>query len=183
MKKLDLKSSGVFATVYFDISIGNQPQGRIEFELSSETPLTSENFRALCTGEKGPCVTTPLKQLWYKNTIIHSVIPGFIIHGGDIIKANGSGGESIYGAKFNDENFSHSHSQAGVLSMSNIGPNTNNSQFFITLDDYPHLDDQYVAFGQVVKGLDFLKIINKYGSVKGTPRANITITDCGQIGY
>ena len=116
-----------YARVYFDINLGGQEAGRIEFELFNDTPKTSENFRALCTGEKGFCKINPERPLSYRGNLFHRVIPGFILQGGDIIKQNGTSGESIYGPKFHDENFLHSHNRAGLLSMSNCGPSTNGS--------------------------------------------------------
>ena len=126
----------------------------MEFELFNTTPKTSENFRALCTGEKG--IGTSNKPLCYKGAIFHRIIPGFMCQGGDFTKFNGTGGESIYGPKFEDENFKHRHNGRGLLSMSNCGKNTNGSQFFITFDAFPHLDGRHVVFGRLVSGLDVL---------------------------
>jgi cyclophilin family peptidyl-prolyl cis-trans isomerase len=124
--------------VFFDIQIGSQNPGRIEFELFANTPKTSENFRALCTGEKG--IGKSGKPLHYKGCPFHRVITGFMAQGGDFTARNGTGGESIYGTKFEDENFINKHTGPGLLSMANAGKNTNGSQFFITFDAFPHLD-------------------------------------------
>ena len=144
-----------YANVFFDISIGGAPAGRITFALTANTPKTSENFRALCTGEKG--VGKSGKPLHFKNGPFHRIIPGFMAQGGDFTNFNGTGGESIYGTKFEDENFLNKHTQALQLSMANAGKNTNGSQFFITFGPTPHLDGKHVVFGQVIEGMEVVR--------------------------
>ena len=135
----------VHSKVFFDITVGGQSAGRIEIELAAETPNTSENFRALCTGEKG--TGTLGKPLHFKGCAFHRVIPGFMAQGGDFTNFNGTGGESIYGPNFKDENFNLKHTGKGILSMANAGPNTNSSQFFLCFDSFPHLDGKHTVFG------------------------------------
>ncbi|XP_062066043.1 E3 SUMO-protein ligase RanBP2 isoform X3 [Lepus europaeus] len=159
--------------VFFDICADDEPLGRITMELfSNVVPQTAENFRALCTGEKG---------FGFKNSIFHRVIPDFVCQGGDITKHDGTGGKSIYGDKFEDENFDVKHTGPGLLSMANRGQNTNNSQFFITLGKAEHLDFKHVVFGFVKDGMDTVKKIESFGSPKGSVSRRISITECGQI--
>ncbi|XP_036113047.1 E3 SUMO-protein ligase RanBP2 isoform X3 [Molossus molossus] len=159
--------------VFFDVCADDEPLGRITMELFSNiVPQTAENFRALCTGEKG---------FGFKNSIFHRVIPDFICQGGDITKHDGTGGRSIYGDKFEDENFDVKHTGPGLLSMANRGRNTNNSQFFITLRKAEHLDLKHVVFGCVKDGMDTVKKIESFGSPSGSVSRRISVTECGQI--
>jgi peptidylprolyl isomerase len=168
-----------YANVFFDISIGGAPAGRITFALTANTPKTSENFRALCTGEKG--VGKSGKPLHFKNGPFHRIIPGFMAQGGDFTNFNGTGGESIYGTKFEDENFLNKHTQALQLSMANAGKNTNGSQFFITFGPTPHLDGKHVVFGQVTSGAEVVQAMANVGSPSGATKKQVIITDCGQL--
>lgn len=166
--------------VFFDMSIGSEPAGRIVMELfSDDVPKTAENFRALCTGEKG--VGRSGKPLHYKGSAFHRVIPEFMCQGGDFTAGNGTGGESIYGEKFADENFKHRHTGPGFLSMANAGPNTNGSQFFLTTVATPWLDGKHVVFGRVIEGMDVVKKIEAVGSRSGSTRQPVRIDDSGQL--
>ncbi|MBN9688540.1 MULTISPECIES: peptidylprolyl isomerase [unclassified Corallococcus] len=168
------------AKVFFDMSIGGQPAGRIVMELfSDDVPKTADNFRALCTGEKG--MGKSGKPLHFKGTPFHRVIPNFMCQGGDITLGNGYGGESIYGEKFADENFKHRHTGPGVLSMANAGPNSNGSQFFLTTATTSWLDGKHVVFGKVVEGMDVVKKIESVGSQSGATSKPVKIEDSGQL--
>lgn len=166
--------------VFFDMTIGGRPAGRIVMELfANVVPRTAENFRALCTGEKG--VGRAGKNLHYKGSTFHRVIPAFMCQGGDFTRHNGTGGESIYGEKFADENFVKRHTGTGVLSMANSGPGTNGSQFFICTAKTEWLDGKHVVFGQVVDGMDVVKAIERVGSSTGRTDQPVVVTDCGQL--
>lgn len=165
---------------FFDIKIDGKDAGRIIFTLLSDyVPKTAENFRALCTGEKG--IGKCGLPLHYKGSKFHRIIPNFMIQGGDFTNFNGTGGESIYGMKFDDELLEIDHGQEGILSMANAGPNTNGSQFFITTVPTPWLNGHHVVFGYVSDGYGVVKDIEKYGTDNGMPSANCEISDCGMI--
>ena len=161
---------------YFIIAIDGNEIGKLKFELFDEdVPKTCANFRYLCAkgldDKNVPC---------YKNSIFHRIIKEFMIQGGDFTNFNGTGGKSIYGDKFEDENFNLKHNQPGLLSMANSGPDTNGSQFFITLEETPHLDDKHVVFGILLEGFDILKKIELLSvDDKDKPLQEVKIINCG----
>ncbi|THH04196.1 hypothetical protein EW145_g5705 [Phellinidium pouzarii] len=166
-------SLAAMSKVFFDISVDNQPKGRITFKLFDDVvPKTAMNFRELATGEHG---------FGYAGSGFHRVIPQFMLQGGDFTRGNGTGGKSIYGEKFADENFKLKHDRPYLLSMANAGANTNGSQFFITTVVTPWLDGKHVVFGQVVEGQQLVKDIEGLGSQSGQPRAKVTITSSGTV--
>ena len=173
-------ASDAHAVVFFDVSIGGAAAGRLTIKLAANTPITSENFRALCTGEKGQGRAG--KPLHFKGCAFHRVIQGFMAQGGDFTAGNGTGGESIFGREFADENFVNKHTGRGILSMANAGPGTNGSQFFLCFDQTPHLNGAHVVFGQVTDGAATLDAIeaNPVGR-NDVPKKAVVITDCGQI--
>ena len=170
-------------TVFFDLSIGGKPAGRLTFELYSDAvPKTAENFRALCTGEKGTGESG--KPLHYKGSTFHRIIPSFMCQGGDFTNGNGTGGESIYGHKFEDESFGGKagiHDAPGILSMANAGPNTNGSQFFICTADTDWLNGKHVVFGTIKEGADTLRAMEAAGSQSGATSKPVVVKDCGQL--
>ncbi|CAD8074700.1 unnamed protein product [Paramecium sonneborni] len=164
-----LSNEKITHKVKIGITIDGQKEGEITLGLFGEVvPKTVENFRALCTGEKG---------LGYAGSPFHRIIPNFMIQGGDLINGNGTGGVSIYGNKFNDENFKLEH-EIGCISMANSGPNTNGCQFFITTAETHWLDGKHVVFGRVIENMDLVKKIESKGSQSGKPQANIVFDTC-----
>ncbi|KAF8500198.1 cyclophilin-like domain-containing protein [Russula emetica] len=159
------------ANVYFDIQIDGTPAGRVVFKLYDEVvPKTARNFRELATGQNG---------YGYKGSTFHRVIPNFMLQGGDFTRHNGTGGKSIYGEKFADENFNLKHTKAGLLSMANAGPNTNGSQFFVTTVVTSWLDGKHVVFGEVIEGISVVQLVENHGSSSGATKKKITIADSG----
>jgi peptidylprolyl isomerase len=169
-------------TVFLDVEIEGGETGRITFGLyGTAAPRTVENFRALCTGEKGIGKNKQNAPLHYKGSTFHRIIPEFMIQGGDFTDGNGRGGESIYGQKFEDEGFMVKHRKPFLLSMANSGPNTNGSQFFITTIKTPWLDGRHVVFGEVLEGEDLVKEMEEQGTASGAPKKKVTIVDSGAL--
>lgn len=161
-----------YCQVYFDIAIGGRRVGKVTMMLYKETPICSENFRALCTGEKG---------FGYENSIFHRIIKQFMCQGGDFTKFDGTGGKSIYGEYFPDENFDFKHDKSGLLSMANAGPNTNGSQFFITLVPCAWLNGKHTVFGEVIDGYHVIRKCEEVGSSTGTTSTEVKVIGCGQV--
>ncbi|KAL7671129.1 hypothetical protein ACOME3_006037 [Neoechinorhynchus agilis] len=167
------KMSDKNPVVFFDIEIDKEKRGRIIMELFNHlTPRTAENFRQLCTGDQ---------RFGYRQSYFHRIIPGFMAQGGDFEKSDGTGGYSIYGSEFDDENFVLKHDHPFLLSMANCGPNTNSSQFFITVTECPHLDGKHVVFGQVIQGFHVVKDIELSGTETGEITREVQISGCGQL--
>ncbi len=161
--------------VAIEVSIGGEPAGTLKLELFADrVPKTAENFRVLCTGEQG-------EELNYAGSPFHRIIPGFMIQGGDFTNGNGTGGRSIYGEKFADENFALKHTKAGLLSMANAGPNTNGSQFFVTVAPTPWLDGKHVIFGEVIGGMDVVEKMESIGSRSGRTSETVVLESCREL--
>ncbi|KAE8348239.1 peptidyl-prolyl cis-trans isomerase H [Aspergillus coremiiformis] len=166
--------------VFFDIALGGESLGRIKMELfATITPRTAENFRRFCTGETK---TSQGRPQGYKNSKFHRVIKDFMIQGGDFVNGDGTGSCCIYGPpQFPDENFSVKHDRPGLLSMANSGPNTNGCQFFITTAATPFLDNKHVIFGQVVEGMDVVRMVENTRTTRDKPNQDVTIVQCGEM--
>lgn len=158
--------------VFFEIAINNESIGKVTFELYKDVPYTALNFLELCQKPKGQ---------GYKGSSFHRVIPDFMLQGGDFTNHNGTGGKSIYGEKFDDENFTYKHTTPGLLSMANAGPGTNGSQFFITTVACPWLDGKHVVFGKVIEGMEIVRKVESMGSSSGRTKAPISIVDSGVV--
>ena len=174
--------TSVTTRTFMELSVDGEPAGRIEFGLfGNQVPKTVENFRALCTSEKGTEGSVSGKVLGYEGSPLHRIIPDFMLQGGDFTNGDGTGGESIYGEKFDDEDFAIKHSKAGLLSMANSGPDTNGSQFFITVAETPWLDGKHVVYGEVLEGMNVVKAVEALGDPQGKPSKEVIITACGML--
>ncbi|QIK36846.1 peptidylprolyl isomerase [Caldichromatium japonicum] len=161
--------------VALEVSIDGKPAGTVVLELFADrVPKTAENFRAICTGDNP-------EGLIYAGSPFHRIIPGFMIQGGDITRGDGTGGRSIYGETFPDENLELKHDAAGILSMANAGPNTNGSQFFITVTPTPWLDGQHVVFGRVVSGMEVVQAMEQQGTRSGRTQLSVRLERCHQL--
>ena len=177
---ISCQNEEITSRVFFDVSIGGATPQRITIGLFGKAvPKTAENFRALCTCEKG--TGNEGEELCYKNSPFHRIIPKFMIQGGDITNGNGTGGESIYGSQFDDENFKLKHEGPGYLSMANSGANTNGSQFFITTIKTSWLNGKHVVFGKIISGMDVVYYIESVGSSSGIPRKKVMIIESGEL--
>ena len=164
--------------VYFDIEVDGEKAGRVVFGMFGDTvPKTVKNFSTLADGSAG--TGNSGKPLHFKGSKFHRIIPGFMAQGGDFTNGNGTGGESIYGNKFADENFTLQHTKPYLLSMANAGPNTNGSQFFITFKETPWLNGRHTVFGEVIEGQDVINNLEKIGSGSGATSKTAVIADCG----
>ncbi|KXL41990.1 hypothetical protein M433DRAFT_74190 [Acidomyces richmondensis BFW] len=167
--------------VFFDITLGGEPLGRIKMELFNDVvPRTAENFRQFCTGETKNHLGKPQG---YKGCKFHRVIKDFMVQGGDFLNGDGTGSATIYGTKvFQDENFKLGHDTAGLLSMANSGPNTNGCQFFITCAPTPFLNGKHVVFGKVIDGMDVVRKIENVRTVRNdVPSQPVVIAQCGEM--
>ncbi|XP_060073060.1 uncharacterized protein LOC132552883 [Ylistrum balloti] len=174
--------SGKNPKVFLDIEIDEVNEGQLVFELFADVvPLTAENFRALCTGELGKDGKSREESLCFKGSSFHRIIPKFMCQGGDFVRGNGTGGMSIYGRTFEDENFILEHTGPGVLSMANSGKDTNSSQFFICTVKTEWLDGKHVVFGQLLKGYKTLKKMESAGSDSGQTTKRVVVSNCGEI--
>ena len=179
---VDTLNTKVTERVYMDVAIGLNTPKRIVFGLFGEVvPLTARNFSKLAQGGTFHTINKKQVELSYKNSIFHRIIPNFIVQGGDFTNRNGTGGFSIYGETFPDENFVLNHDREGLLSMANRGKNTNSSQFFITLRAVPHLDKKHVVFGSVLEGMEHIREIGKQGTHQGNTNQQVRVVDCGVL--
>ncbi|KAF5830762.1 cyclophilin-type peptidyl-prolyl cis-trans isomerase [Dunaliella salina] len=178
--EMDRADLSITDRVFMEVQVGGQVLGKIAIGLfGNAVPLTTSNFKALCTGEKG--TGTLGKPLHFKGSPFHRIIPGFMMQGGDITDGNGTGGESIYGPSYDDENFSVKHEEAGFVACANAGPNTNSSQFYIPFGPAPHLNGRHVVFGRVLAGMDVVRRVEAVGSASGAPSEPVVIADCGVL--